>query len=223
MKKLLALFLSLALIVMACPTACAVEAKEEEAWIYLEEIHAVDLQSYLPNARFNLLFASDQNITGRALYEARPILEEKTAKKLLAAAEKFAEDGYGIVIYDAYRPMSAQWELWEIVRDAKYIADPNDWGSWHQRGRAVDISLYDLETGEELEMPTPMHTFDAKASRFGDCRKQWTEAAKENSDYMTRVMLSCGFETISTEWWHFQYTGRSYSLPTDLDLSLVVR
>lgn len=178
---------------------------------------AVDLRVFLPGAEFDLLFASSNNITGHAMYAAIPILEEETAYKLLEAYQKFREDGYTIKIYDAYRPRSAQIELFNIVQDANYIADPYHGGSWHQRGWAVDMSLIDLATGEELKMPTPMHTFSKDANRMS--RDQWPEDVQQNVDYMTEVMTSVGFGIIATEWWHFEYLQSNNALDPDIDLS----
>lgn len=178
---------------------------------------AVDLREFLPNAEFELLFASPDNITGHAMYPAIPLLEENTAYMLLEAAQIFERDGYAIKIYDAYRPKSAQFELYDIVQDNRFIANPYNCNSWHQLGRAVDMSLINMRTGEELEMPTPMHTFDVSASRFNS--RTWTEAAKANVDYMTSVMTSVGFGTLSTEWWHFENTGTGGYLDPNMDLT----
>lgn len=177
---------------------------------------AVDLRVFLPGAEFDLLFASSRNVTGHALYAAIPLLEQGTAFRLLEAYQKFQEDGYTIKIYDAYRPMSAQIALFNEVGNSSYIADPSQWGSWHQRGRAVDMSLIDLETGKELEMPTPMHTFSPAASRGG--RESWSEDVRNNVDYMTKVMTEAGFNTIGSEWWHFEYTKPGNLLDTEIDL-----
>jgi len=178
---------------------------------------AVDLREYLPQLEYELLFASPNNITGHPLYPAVPLLEENTAEMLKQAEEIFERDGYMIKIYDAYRPKRAQYELYDIVQDNRYIANPYTTNSWHQLGRAVDMSLVNMRTGEELEMPTPMHTFDSDASRFNSSR--WTEAAKANVEYMTSVMTSVGFGTISTEWWHFENTKSGGYLDVDMDLS----
>lgn len=179
---------------------------------------AVDLRWYLPEAQFELLFTTEENVTGRGLYPPVPLLEEQTAKMLKNASTRFLEDGYIIRIYDAYRPLSAQQALWEAVRDKKFIADPALGGSWHQRGRAVDMSLVNAETGEELEMPTPMHTFSDEAGRYAN--NNWSSRAKENVDYMTQVMRAAGFSTLRTEWWHFEnnYQGGVY-LPDEIDYS----
>lgn len=178
---------------------------------------AVDLRVYLPTLDFEMLFASPNNITGEAMYPAIPLLEESTARMLARAQEIFRDNGYSIKIYDAYRPKSAQYKLYDIVQDSRFIANPYNGNSWHNVGRAVDMSLIDLSTGRELEMPTPMHTFSTDASRFNS--GQWSEAAQANVKYMTDVMTYVGFGTITTEWWHFENTAPGNYMDTELDFS----
>ena len=189
-----------------------------EGATYAEYDGAVDLRVYLPDAKFELLFASPNNITGSAMYPAVPLMEEKTAEMLKQAFEIFQNDGYTLKVYDAYRPRSAQVKLYDIVQNNKFIANPYTGGSWHQRGRAIDMSLIDNATGLELEMPTPMHTFDDSAARYS--RDSWTEEARKNVDYMTSVMESVGFGIIQTEWWHFENnSGPGGYLPDEIDFT----
>ena len=136
---------------------------------------AVDLRMYLPEAEFELLFASRNNITGEALYPPIPMMEESTAAHLRQAYEIFRADGYTIKVYDAYRPKSAQFKLYDAVQNGWFIANPYNGNSWHQLGRAIDMSLIDLKTGKELVMPTPMHTFSNDAARFNS--KQWSDGS----------------------------------------------
>ncbi len=184
---------------------------------YVQLDGAVDLRAYMPTGDFEILFASSNNIVGEAMYPAIPLLEESTAQKLLEAQEIFRAAGYSIKIYDAYRPKSAQYQLYDIVQDSRFIASPYNGRSWHQIGRAIDMSLIDMATGQELEMPTPMHTFDTSASRYNS--GSWSESARANSDYMTEVMTSVGFKTIATEWWHFQYEGPGGYMDENIDFS----
>lgn len=180
--------------------------------------NAVDLREWLPEAEFEILFASPNNITGHALYEPIPMMELATATALKAAYEQFRADGYTIKVYDAYRPKSAQYQLYDIVQDNRFIANPYTGNSWHQFGRAIDMSLIDLSTGEELVMPTPMHTFSTDASRWN--KDQWSEGVQANVDYMTDVMLANGFSLLSTEWWHFQLDSSIGSyLDNNMDLA----
>ena len=121
--------------------------------------------------------------------------------KLIEAIELFRKDGYTIVIYDAYRPTSVQQRWFDVVRVHKWVADPSrGMGGVHDRGTALDISLIDA-SGNAVEMPTPMHTFTEAASRNSTAM---TETARANMDYMKEVMVSCGFDIITSEWWHWQ-------------------
>ena len=181
---------------------CVEKSQVKEGVFFVSPENGIDLRYALPEAEYDLLFASENNIIGHAMYPPVPMLETKTAEMLKAAAGMFAEEGYKIRIYDSYRPKSAQFELYDIVQDARFIADPYVNNSFHQLGRAVDMSLVDSKTGIELTMPTPMHTFNEQASRYN--RAAWSEEARKNVDYMTEVMERCGFRTIETEWWHFE-------------------
>jgi len=186
---------------------------------YVHIPHTADLRELLPDARFDIINATENNVTGRILYPAIPLMEEESAALLKEAYDIFKADGYTMVIYDAYRPKSAQKALYDIVKDHRFIADPYNSRSWHNVGRAVDISLADSLTGELLEMPSGMHVFNESAMRrFHD---SWSTDVQQNVDYMTEVMTSCGFGTITSEWWHFEYTGSGYYLEDDMDLELL--
>lgn len=166
----------------------------------------VDLRSILPDAIFHMDWTMDNNITGRGLYPPIPLLQTDTAMCLMKAAEQFRQDGYGLVIHDAYRPSSAQFAIWEIIKDKNFVVDPYTSTSWHNVGKAVDVSLYDLRTGQELEMPCDVYDFGIKASRLSDAL--WSGAAQENAYYLAYVMQSAGFGIIESEWWHFEYTDK---------------
>jgi len=132
--------------------------------------------------------------------------------KFMEAIELFRKDGYTIVIYDAYRPTSVQQRWFDVVRVHKWVADPSrGMGGVHDRGTALDISLID-SSGNAVEMPTPMHTFTEAASRNSTTM---TDTARANMNYMKEVMVSCGFDIITSEWWHFQDVNTVYYLPTD--------
>lgn len=195
------------------------EGDVAEGKLYASYENAVDLRQVLPDSEFDILFANGKNITGKSLYPAIPLIETQTGEMIRQAEEIFERDGYRIKIYDAYRPKWAQYELYDKVQDNKYIANPYNGNSWHNLGRAVDMSLVNIETGEELEMPTPMHTFSSDAQRLASDR--WTEEAKKNVDYMTEVMTSVGFDTIKTEWWHFENKGSGNTLPTQIDYTQI--
>ena len=140
------------------------------------------------------------------------LLQYDLLPMMRAAAERFRQDGYTIIIYDAYRPTSVQQRWFDVIRVHKWVADPSiGMGGIHDRGTAVDISLIDAN-GHLLEMPTPMHTFTEASDRRSTTM---TATARANMDYMLGVMLECGFTYIQSEWWHFQDVNTLYYLPTD--------
>ncbi len=128
------------------------------------------------------------------------------------AIELFAKDGYTMVICDAYRPTSVQQRWFDVVQVHMWVADPSiGMGGVHDRGTALDITLID-KNGEELEFPTPMHTFTYESSRNSTTM---TATARQNMNYMLSVMTQCGFTYIQSEWWHFQDVNTRSYLPTD--------
>lgn len=179
----------------------------------------VDLKLYLPDAEYEQLFNTTQNVIGEPLYGRTVfLLQRDVAKKLQKAYGIFKEDGYTLKVYDAYRPLRVQRRLFEVVQNPHWIADPATTASNHNRGAAVDISLIDDATGQELTFPTPMHTFSEDSARTST---SWSEEARKNVDYMTEVMDECGFNSIKSEWWHFSCKNRSRYMTTDIDLSTV--
>ncbi len=140
------------------------------------------------------------------------MLQYDTLQLLIKAIERFRRDGYTVVIYDAYRPTSVQQRWFDVVKVHKWVANPSiGMGGVHDRGTAIDMSLIDKD-GNELEMPTPMHTFTNDSARNSE---NMTETARENMNYMMRVMVACGFTYINSEWWHFQDKNTASYLPTD--------
>ncbi len=176
----------------------------------------VDLRLHLPGAQYELLFATERNVIGEPLYpRAIPLFQKDSLPKLQKAYETFLNDGYILKIYDAYRPYSVQKRLFAVVQNSHWIANPDTTASNHNRGCAVDIALIDAATGEELEFPTPMHTFAVESARTSDT---WSDKQRENVDYMTRVMSECGFNHIESEWWHFADKSSSKYMTTDMNL-----
>lgn len=176
----------------------------------------VDLRLHLPDAQYELLFATNQNVLGKPLYaRAIPLFQKDSLPKLKKAFDTFRKDGYILKIYDAYRPISVQRRLFAVVQNSHWIANPDTTASNHNRGCAVDISLVDAASGAELDFPTPMHTFTADAARNS---KSWTDKQRENVNYMTEVMKICGFSSIKSEWWHYADTNKNRYMTTDIDL-----
>ena len=174
----------------------------------------VCVADYLPHVRVELAYATEQNFTGKVIYDFEDAyLRYGTVCKLMEADAMLAAQGYGIVIWDAYRPVYAQERLWEICPDPAYVSRPGTGSQTHCRGLAVDVSLYDLETGEMLEMPTGFDSFTALADRdYRDC----TPEAASNAALLEDTLVACGFKPYSAEWWHFSDTD-SYEIEYAFD------
>jgi D-alanyl-D-alanine dipeptidase len=180
----------------------------KESWL-------VDVRRYIPDIEYVMIFSTPDNFTGVPLYSRDAcMLQKGTVEKLMRAQELFALDGYTIKIYDAYRPSMVSGMLYGIIQDTTYIARAGT--STHNRAAAIDITLVDVETGKELLMPSPMHTFNITSSRgFWGMPSE----ARANMNYMTSVMVRCGFTTLSTEWWHFNDSDKLKYPPLDYPIS----
>lgn len=179
----------------------------------------VRVKDYIPEVVTELKYATAGNFTGQPVYEFEDVfLRYGTVMKLKAVAGELAGQGLGLKIWDGFRPVSAQFRLWEICPDDTYVADPNKGYSNHSRGFAVDLTLVDAE-GKELEMPTAFDDFSAKADRdYSEC----TQAARENALLLEAVMEKQGFQGYWGEWWHFNDTTR-YDVETCFDPGVVCR
>ncbi len=176
----------------------------------------IDIRLLMPELYIYQIFGAEENFTGRQLYaRSVPVMQTGMALKFVEAAEEFAKDGYSIKLYDCYRPKSVQYILYDIIQDSRYIADPYKSASNHNRAAAVDITLLDAE-GNELDFPTPMHTFGYIVHRDHDY--MWTQEQRNNVNYMTEVMLRHGFKSITTEWWHFSDTDYPGYIVMDIDM-----
>jgi len=180
--------------------AAADPSKGAEPPAPIKEIQGlVDVTALDDTFVIDLRYATADNFTGKAIYsKAKCLLQRATAEKLAAAQKEFAEHGYRLKIWDAYRPLSAQRILWEVVGDPAYVADPAK-GSIHNRGAAVDVTLVD-EDGNELPMPTGFDDFSEKAAiDYDGC----TPEQARNRDFLADIMVKHGFVRYRAEWWHF--------------------
>jgi zinc D-Ala-D-Ala dipeptidase len=154
--------------------------------------------------RLDLRYATANNFTGRILYpQARAFLQGAAADALIRAQARARAEGFGLTIFDAYRPWRVTKKLWDATPKAKrdYVANPKK-GSRHNRGCAVDLSLHDLATNMLVEMPSGFDDFSTRAHRdFMDT----TPAAIANRARLARYMEAEGFDGMSNEWWHFDF------------------
>ena len=160
-----------------------------------------------PAIRLDMRYATANNFTGRILYdEARAFLAAPAAQAVARASKMAQADGFGLTIYDAYRPWRITKKLWDatpVGPKKEYVANPKR-GSKHNRGCAVDLTLHDLQTGQLVEMPTEFDDFSEKAHR--DYMGAST-AAIANRARLASYLEAEGFVGLSNEWWHFDFTG----------------
>lgn len=150
-----------------------------------------------------LAYAGPDNVVGRALYRrAACYLHADAAAALGRAAEQARTIGWRLRIYDGFRPESAQWQLWNLWPDARYVAPPgpDQAGSVHSRGVAVDLTLLDTQ-GQPLDMGTGFDDF-TPLSHHG--RADLPAQAQANRLLLLGLMRTAGFEPLMTEWWHYQ-------------------
>jgi D-alanyl-D-alanine dipeptidase len=164
----------------------------------------VALNGLVPRVRIDTRYATANNFTGQPIYE-RPgaYLQRPAAQALARVAARLAPRGYGLVIYDAYRPWFATKSFWDVVPPDKHIfvADPAK-GSRHNRGCAVDLGLYDLRSGAIVSMPS---RYDEMSVRAFPAFAGGTDAERAHRALLRTAMEQEGFTVYDSEWWHFDY------------------
>lgn len=160
----------------------------------------VDLQQYIPGVMVELKYSSNDNVFGQSVYSIhKAYLRRGTAEKLKGVQEELEARNLGLKVWDAYRPPAAQFRLWEIMPDRRFVVNPYEGFSYHSRGVAVDLTLVDQE-GQELLMPSGFDDFSSRADRdYSDVSTQ----QRDNALLLEEIMLKHGFMSIHYEWWHF--------------------
>lgn len=159
-------------------------------------------------------YATTDNFTHEILYTNPGAYTRLTVALALEKVEKdLATKGLGLKFFDAYRPYSVTKKMWKVVPDERYAANPAK-GSGHNRGIAVDVTLIKIPSGEELAMPTGFDDFSEKAHHN---YMQLPDNVLQNRKLLKTTMEKYGFESLSTEWWHYSLaTATNFEL---LDLS----
>lgn len=164
----------------------------------------VDLAELDSSIKFDIRYATTNNFMGEVFYEqAKAMLQRPAAAALLRAHQSLREVGYGLLIHDAYRPWAVTKMFWEATpQDMKiFVADPSQ-GSRHNRGCAVDLTLYDLKSGKPVEMVSGYDEFSARAYPDypgGSSEQRWLR------ELLRDAMEAQGFKVYEFEWWHFDY------------------
>ena len=153
----------------------------------------------VPGLVLEIRYATEQNITGKKIYaDKRAWLREETIRKLAQVARELEEKGYRLVLWDGWRPASAQKALWAAKPDGRFLTPPNRI-SRHTRGTSVDVSLAD-RSGKILEMPSDHDEFNDRADEdFSDVPKEVAQRAR----LLRKAMFRAGFSGVPDEWWHY--------------------
>jgi D-alanyl-D-alanine dipeptidase len=161
----------------------------------------VDAARAVPDAVLDLRYATARNFVGRALYPAgaRCLLLRPVADRLARAAARLRASGFRLRLYDCYRPISVQREMWRVVPRPGLVANPAK-GSNHNRAAAVDVGLAGADGGA-VELPTDFDAFERRAR--ADAIEGVTPAARRHRDLLRAALEAEGFRVNRAEWWHF--------------------
>jgi D-alanyl-D-alanine dipeptidase len=164
----------------------------------------VELVKLDPTIKLDVRYATTNNFLSTPFYtSAKAYLQKPAAEALVRVHKKLAEQGYGLLIHDGYRPWHVTKMFWDATPDKQkiFVANPEQ-GSRHNRGCAVDLTLYERKTGKAVEM---VSGFDEMSDRSypdylgGTSRQRW------HRDLLRRAMEAEGFSVYEAEWWHFDY------------------
>lgn len=164
----------------------------------------VELVKVVPGIKLDIKYATTDNFMHRVMYaQARAFARAPVAEALKQVQAELKQKGLGLKIYDAYRPYAVTVDFYKMTPDTNFVADPK-YGSKHNRGCAIDLSIIDLKTGKELNMPTPFDSFSRKAASDYD---GLPPEQLQNRELLKSIMEAHGFKALRTEWWHFDFNG----------------
>ncbi|HEY6971094.1 MAG TPA: M15 family metallopeptidase [Candidatus Angelobacter sp.] len=164
----------------------------------------VELLKLDPTVKLDIRYATANNFLGTAVYsQARAFLQRPAAEALVRVNRALKSQGYGLLVHDAYRPWYVTKIFWDATPPDKkvFVADPAD-GSRHNRGCAVDLTLYDLRTGQAVDMPS---LYDEMTERAYSNYLGGTQEENQHRAILRQAMEKEGFTVLPEEWWHFDY------------------
>lgn len=172
----------------------------------------VNLRTVISGIHIDCIYATTRNFTGVVIYkEPKCYLLKEVADQLKKVEAELNKKGYGLLIWDAFRPMEVQKILYRASPD-RGVYPPHKGGK-HTRGTAVDLTIIRLVDNKPLEMPTEFDDFSEKAaSNYQGC----SQIAKQNRKMLQDIMAKYGFKPLKSEWWHFDYKGWKEYPPLDV-------
>jgi D-alanyl-D-alanine dipeptidase len=164
----------------------------------------VELTKVDPTIKLDVRYATKNNFLGRRVYkQARAFLQQPAAEALVRVNQSLRKQGYGLIVFDGYRPWSVTKVFWDATPEDRkvFVADPSK-GSRHNRGCAVDLSMFDLKTGATVQMPSEYDEFTERAHINYECA---TSEAKRLRGILRTAMEAEGFAVYEPEWWHYDF------------------
>ena len=186
------------LIIISTPKAYKISIKQNP------QNELVNIKKLIPTILLDLKYATPSNFTKQQLYKnaTTTYLRKDAAIALQAIQAKLQTLGYGLKIFDAYRPYAATVLMWNLVKNEDYVANPKN-GSGHNKGTSIDLTLVNNSTGEELNMGTAFDNFtDSAWHKF---TPQLPITIQKNRATLLTVMEKHGFKKLESEWWHYSW------------------
>ena len=181
---------------------CAAKPPRETGTFKPSEL--VELQRLDPTIRLDIRYATPNNLAGRPVYtQARAFLQRPAAEALVQVNQELAPLGYGLLVFDGYRPWSVTKLFWDVTskQNRGFVANPRK-GSRHNRGCAVDLSLWNKATDQEVPMTG---AYDEMSPRSYAAYAGGTPEQRAARDLLRSKMEQHGFKVLPAEWWHFDY------------------
>jgi D-alanyl-D-alanine dipeptidase len=164
----------------------------------------VELAKLDSTIHLDIRYATSKNLVGRPVYtQARAFLQRPAAQALVKVNQELGPLGYRLLVFDGYRPWSVTKVFWDITskENKQFVANPKK-GSRHNRGCAVDLSLYEIASGKEVPMTGE---YDEMSPRSYPAYTGGTPQQRAMRDLLRRTMERNGFTVLEAEWWHFDY------------------
>ena len=203
MKKMTQQWLKVSLLTILILLTCFAQGPPVETGTFRQP-DLVEIIKLDPTIRLDIRYATKNNFSGKAVYkEPRAFLQRPAAEALVRINQAVRKQGYGLVIFDGYRPWSVTKVFWDMTPEDRkiFVADPSK-GSRHNRGSAVDLSLFDLKTGANVKMPSEYDEMTERSHIDYDCA---TPEAKRLREILRSAMHAEGFMVYEPEWWHYDY------------------
>jgi len=165
-------------------------------------LEMIELRKSIPTIEYDLKYATSDNFTHVRLYPEGlhcTFMRKEAVEALVKINHELAKKGISIKVWDAYRPYAVTQKFWDLIHDERYVANPSK-GSGHNRGIAIDLTLIDVNTGKELDMPTEFDDFSERAHHG---YMNLSPEKIKNREFLREIMEKNGFIKFDTEWWHY--------------------